>query len=89
MACTPFKSGNVTGIICTGRQPRRKPPCDSCGRPSSHQCDYPVKRNGKQETCDRHLCNSCARPVDALGQDIDFCPAHWSLYEKNGRKLAL
>lgn len=89
MPCSPIKIGEVTAIICRGRG-KRQPPCESCGRPSSRQCDYPfVVRDGKKTTCDRHLCNACARPVDALGPNIDFCPAHWNLYEKNGRKLAL
>jgi len=83
MACTPFKIGSVSGIICGGRQKRK--PCDSCGRPSSRQCDYPITKG----TCDRWLCEHCARPAEALGPNIDFCQAHWGLYEKNGRKLAL
>ena len=88
MACRVVKIGDATGIICGGRG-KRQPPCESCGRASSRQCDYPVKRDGKQATCDRHLCNSCARPVDSLGENIDFCPAHWNLYEKNGKRLAV
>jgi len=86
MSCTPFSlPGGGSGIICT-RGRRKTKPCDSCGNSSSRLCDYPVTRNGKRETCDRELCSSCARPGP---QDTDFCPAHWRIYEANGKRLAL
>lgn len=44
-----------------------------CGRECEALCDYPVKRKGKDATCDAKLCDRCRVRQP---QDRDFCPAH-------------
>ena len=52
--------GQVTAIVCSRG---RKQYCKWCGRPSNLLCDYPVKRKGKDTTCDARICQRCATSI--------------------------
>lgn len=69
MACLRV-SGNM--IVC-GLRSFRKVACESCGKTASIQCDYPVKRKGKNATCDRWQCEGCATQV---GENLHYCKPH-------------
>jgi hypothetical protein len=64
------ESGQVIKIKCSRGGHAR---CESCGRPATIQCDYPVTRDGKMGTCDRWQCRDCAIPV---GPNLDYCKVH-------------
>lgn len=64
----------ITAIVCRGH--RRTKPCVTCGKPGTKLCDYPVRRKGKDATCDRAMCSQHAT---ADGPDLDYCLAHASL----------
>lgn len=64
--------GGGFAIVCSRGQ-RKAKPCESCGRPGTIQCDYPVTRNGKTATCDRWQCRQCATSV---GPNVDYCKPH-------------
>lgn len=54
-------------------QAPRKRFCVTCGKPAPVLCDYPVKRAGKETTCDRACCRAhCV----SIGPDRDYCLAH-------------
>ena len=59
-------------IICT-RGGQRAKACETCGHPASIQCDWPVRRNGHIETCDRWCCRQHARNVSL---NVDYCLPH-------------
>lgn len=61
------------GMIICSRGPSRAKPCESCGKPGTIQCDYPVRRNGRMQTCDRWQCRDCATRV---GDNLDYCKPH-------------
>lgn len=71
--------GGGTAIVC-GRGLSRKR-CVTCGKPSDVLCDYPVKRNGKEGTCDRPCCREHAVSV---GDNRDYCLAHAEFDEEAG-----
>ncbi len=74
MPCQPIQIGNVTAIACSRGHRSRPPRCSvkGCVRESTKLCDFPL---GKNETCDKPLCNAHAVPVGGFG-DRDFCPDH-------------
>lgn len=79
MPCRTIDLGNgAYAIACTrGRNPK---PCCSCGRPSSKLCDFPLKGNTTGQTCDRPICEKCAKHVPP---DTDYCPTHAQMQEAN------
>ena len=72
--------GGGYAIIC-GRGSNQQP-CVTCGRPHKILCDFPVKRDGKDATCDRPCCRQHAV---AVGKNVDYCLAH----AQHAGKLAL
>lgn len=78
MTCHFWKgpNGELT-IACSRGRRKAAPPCAACGRPSTKQCDYPLRGKKTGKTCDRHLCNACAVVVGSeSGDSVDFCKAH-------------
>lgn len=70
-------NGKFLGRVC-GSSPRRQCSVPECHRQATIQCDYPVQRatatrKAKSATCDRWLCERCAKHV---GDDTDYCPVH-------------
>ncbi len=63
-------------VVCT--RGRRPAPCDTCGKPHVALCDYSLKTTPPR-TCDRKICAGCRKPMPG---DLDYCPAHWKLAEK-------
>lgn len=78
-----IKNGTV-GIICTGRQPVKR--CDSCGRPSTVQCDYQVIRRGRSASCDRYLCGVCSVP---MGVNVDYCRTHHAMSQQTPAEMGM
>lgn len=79
MPCIPFKTEHGWGIACTrGKRPM---PCVHCGRSGGLLCDFPVRRAGKETTCDASLCVRCTSRPSA---DMDLCRAHAPLW-KDGK----
>ena len=78
MACRTVQLPDGTTAIVCGPKPRSKP-CVTCGSPGTILCDYPVKRDGKDATCDRPCCRKHATPVD---KDKDYCMAHAQYAER-------
>jgi hypothetical protein len=75
MACE-----NHGGVIICGRRASPRHSCAFCSRYATHQCDFPVTRNGKKGTCDQWMCDRCAT---SQGPNLDFCPPH----ERNKVKI--
>jgi hypothetical protein len=75
MTCKPIldAKGNQIGFACSRRT--HVAPCVECGRPSTKQCDFELK-NAKRRTCDRALCDRCARSV---GKNRDYCRIHYEM----------
>jgi hypothetical protein len=74
MACrTVDLGGGATAIVCTRGQRSRSCATPGCANRADKQCDFPVTRNGKTATCDRHICSRCAV---SKGSALDFCPPH-------------
>ena len=67
------KDGNMAMIICS--RGGRRHSCETCGRPATVLCDYPVIRNGKAATCDRWCCRPHAFTV---GENLDYCMPHYN-----------
>jgi len=93
MPCTPLDFGNgVTGFVCSRGQ--RRPKCKACGRPSTTQCDYPLRGSKAGKTCDAHLCDAhavtqqCAKHsaprCPCRGDTVDYCKAHDELAKQQG-----
>jgi hypothetical protein len=57
-------------IICRSG---RSHSCKFCGKRATKQCDFPVIREGKEQTCDAWLCAGCAT---SQGPNVDWCPPH-------------
>jgi len=73
MPCRTIIVGDGVRVIACSRG-RSAARCTSCKtRPASKLCDYPVKRDGKEATCDRALCTRCAV---RSGVNHDNCPPH-------------
>ena len=72
MTCNVLSNGRVLAVACTrGGDDRRR--CKWCGGPIAKLCDYPVKRDGKEGTCDAPMCARCAT---SIAPDVDYCPPH-------------
>lgn len=84
MPCNPIHddSGKIVGIACSRGQ--KKSYCETCGSPSTILCDYPVTRNGKQETCDRKCCK---RHSFHVSPEIDHCLPHHRFIESLALEL--
>jgi hypothetical protein len=75
VTCTPFRlAGGATGIICTGRRPRKK--C-LCGRVATLLCDWKTPE-ATRRTCDAHLCLRC---TTSPAPDKDLCAKHAKEFE--------
>lgn len=74
--------GGGTAVVCSrGRRTLCATPM--CSRPSVSLCDYPVERNGKKATCDRHMCERHRHTIEKTEADsIDWCEAHWNSEQK-------
>lgn len=74
MACRIMtnKDGRFVGFACGRGHPQQPAQnCQAClTRRASKRCDWPV---GDGRTCDRWLCDRCARHVSP---DLDYCPHH-------------
>jgi len=75
MPCQHVKIDGVSAIVCGPRTRRRK--C-ACGRPSSRLCDWKI-RGKKSGTCDKPLCDRCARQP---APEKDLCPEHAAEWDK-------
>ena len=74
MACRTIATGpGMFAIACDRGARRQRCGTPGCGGDCVALCDYPVKRKGKDGTCDAKLCESCRVRQP---QDRDFCPAH-------------
>lgn len=69
MTCTPFRSGDVSGVVCTTRRPKKV--C-ACGRDATYLCDEPVAGRSKRKTCDQPVCDRC---VVVVSQNVHRCPS--------------
>jgi len=76
-------AGNVIGRACY-RESRPRCATVGCGGVGSKLCDFPVKRRGRDTTCNRRMCSRCAK---SIGGDQDFCPPHARAAEQNGGQL--
>ena len=79
MACYPIydDKGERIGFMCGDFGSA----CVECGAVADNLCDYPV---GDNKTCDRLLCERCAKNVSV---NIDYCPGHfeeWKQFEQSG-----
>lgn len=76
-------AGNVIGRACYREN---LPRCQTAGCPGNGAvlCDFPVTRRGRQTTCNRRVCRSCAK---TLGGGQDFCPPHARAAEQDGGAL--
>jgi hypothetical protein len=61
----------IAGAIVCG--PRLRCATTACRGDGSLLCDFPVKRRGRDATCNRRVCRRCAAHV---GDNLDFCPPH-------------
>jgi hypothetical protein len=86
MRSTPIRdaAGNVIGRACY-REPRRGCQTTGCPHPGTLLCDYPVTRGGRKTTCNRYMCDRCAKGV---GPGRDFCPPHAKLHSATLEKEA-
>lgn len=86
MACNPLiENGKHIGFACGSFTLEQCLDCGDTVPPAEFLCDYPV---GKRKTCDRKLCEKCARVV---GRDMHYCDAHykqWKDYEESGKGQA-
>ena len=75
MGCKTVHFDGGSAMVCSrGRRTVCATPM--CGRASLSLCDYPVERNGKKTTCDRHMCAIHRHPVPGEF-DRDWCEWHW------------
>jgi hypothetical protein len=73
MPCRDIKLPNgFTGIACS-RERRRACSVPGCGRTAPYLCDYPVKRKGKDTTCNRAMCEAHRKN---MSPEVDYCPGH-------------
>jgi len=78
MACERIDAdGGVFAIACTRGARRRR--CKFCSRWGVKLCDYPVRRNGRQTTCDAACC---AEHAFSRGENLDYCLQHHNLVEQ-------
>ena len=64
--------GAVIGRACY-REPAHRCATTGCSGAGVILCDFPVKRRGRETTCNRRVCRTCAKRI---GEDHDFCPPH-------------
>jgi hypothetical protein len=69
---TKDKDGTVTKIVCS-RGGSRENPCEFCGVKTRTQCDFPVRRSGQWQTCDKWVCSRHSKHIDA---NTDYCQQH-------------
>jgi hypothetical protein len=70
--------GNVIGRACyRGNGPRCQ--TTGCTGAGTVLCDFPVTRRGREATCNRRVCRSCAV---SIGKGQDFCPPHARVAEQ-------
>jgi hypothetical protein len=43
-----------------------------CSRRATVLCDFPITRNGRKGSCNRHICGTCAKRLGSR----QFCPPH-------------
>ena len=74
MAPIPIRVGDRTALVEKPDPPRCSVP--GCHGPHWTNCDYPVKRNGRDATCDAKLCEKCVVTLKVQAGEIEVCPAH-------------
>jgi hypothetical protein len=80
MSCKTYVVDVITYIACNrgGRTER----CAECNSPAGILCDWKLTGAKAGATCDRKLCEACARSV-APGKHL--CPAHGRVLDKRQR----
>lgn len=68
----PTTTNDRLTIFVCGRK-RENCSTPGCRNNADRQCDFPVKRNGQNATCDRFICSACAVRV---GPNLDHCGPH-------------
>jgi hypothetical protein len=81
VTCRVIDLGNGHAAIACSRGHRKRCATPGCTGYVAKLCDYPVTRGGKQTTCDRGMCPTCAHNV---GPDRDFCGPHRALLAVEG-----
>lgn len=76
--------GGVTAIVCGRGQKRHA--CHYCGNNAGFQCDHPVFRKNKKETCDTWMCESCRNNIS---ENQDLCRPHFNFWRNNENKFVL
>lgn len=81
MTCHRLDLGDgVTGFVCTETKRRA---CSSCRSSIKAEqgvlCDWPLTGPKAGKTCDRFVCQRCAKHV---GEDRDYCPTHAEIAER-------
>lgn len=74
MALIPIHVGERTALV-------EKPEPSRCSVPGCHgphwtNCDYPVKREGKDGACDARLCEHHVVILVVQAGELEACPAH-------------
>lgn len=74
MPCTPFKLGDITGIVCTRGERRKR--CCACHLTATLACDWKLGNGG--------LCNKpiCPEHGTEVAKDKHVCPEHREPYEQ-------
>jgi hypothetical protein len=87
MPCDIYtKNGKAAMFICC-RGRRQVGKCQSCGKPATKLCDYPLSGKKEGQTCDRKLCDDCATVVDMVRlPDLIEMPAKWFLDSNDPRR---
>jgi hypothetical protein len=75
VTCRRVDLGNgFSATVCTRERPRS---CRFCGRShleaDARLCDEPLRGPKAGQTCDAHMCSSCAMRI---GENLDLCPPH-------------
>lgn len=73
----------IGGAIVCG--PRLRCATVACRGEGTLLCDFPVKRRGRDATCNRRVCRRCAKSV---GPELDYCPPHARVHEVEQARLA-
>ncbi len=80
MTCNPYKTeidGKEVDIIACGKGKIKIDTCKICYYPAEYLCDWPT---GSGKTCDIKLCKTHS---GNRGDNINFCPVHFSLAKKD------
>lgn len=78
MHCRSFGGAIVCG-------PRLRCATAGCRGNGLLLCDYPVKRRGRDATCNRRICRGCAV---SIGKDCDYCPPHSRVHAVDAARRA-